>query len=108
MLIFMANFNAQGSGCISHNVPAGPRGLSGGYCGQPDTHLEEQISSSPMYLQLSEKLGLSGDKILLGLIGSRLHGSNHTPSFSLPQEALRWWTGHEGALGVNVSTLWFL
>lgn len=97
-LTFTANSNAQGRGCISHNVPAEPHGLSGGYCGQPDTHREEQISGSPRYLQLSGKLGLSGDKIQVcwGLIGSRLRGRNHTPSFSGPQQALRWWTVSQG------------
>lgn len=29
-LTFTANSNAQGRGCISHNVPAKPCGLSGG------------------------------------------------------------------------------
>ena len=40
----------------------------GGYCGQPDTHWEEQISGSPRYLQLSGKVGLPGQDT--GLLGA--------------------------------------
>ena len=54
-----------------------PCGLSGGYHGQPDTHLEKQASGNPKYLWLPGKQGPSEGKIQLcwELVGSRLHGS---------------------------------
>lgn len=68
-----------------------PVGSLGGYCGQPDTRLEKKISSSAKYLQLPGKLVLTGAKIQLcwGLMGSRLHGRNYTPTFRSPQQAPR-------------------
>ena len=71
-------------------VPAGPCGLSVGYCGQR-AHLKKQVPGIPKYLWLPGKLELSGGKIWLcrGLVGSRLYGRNHTPPFRIPPSSGR-------------------